>query len=70
MIETSARVGFRVSEVCEMLNVPETTVWGWIKSGALPATKIGGLWFVPRIELETRLRTLGVPGAWPSRGYR
>ena len=42
---------FSVSEVARLLGVSPKTVRRWINAGKLGATKIEGMWKVPRREL-------------------
>lgn len=62
------RLAFRVSEVADMLGATATQVQRWIAQGELPATKIGGLWFVPADALRDRLEAYDVNRAGPQRG--
>lgn len=40
-------------EVAEILHVTRRTVYGWIKSGKLKASKVGRGWRVKREELDS-----------------
>lgn len=53
-----------VSEVAELLRMTKPGTYNWIRSGAIPAYKIEGTWFVVRDELKAKLlngRNLTVP---------
>jgi excisionase family DNA binding protein len=39
-------------EVAELLSVTRRTVYNWLKSGRIPAMKIGGVWRVRRADLQ------------------
>ncbi len=45
----------RIDEAASLLGVNRRTVYRWVWKGELPATKIGGLYFIHRSELEKRL---------------
>lgn len=44
---------YTLKEVAELLHVTERTLLSYIKSGKLPAKKIGGKWQVTESELNT-----------------
>lgn len=46
----------KISKTAEICNVSEKTVWRWIKSGALPAHRLGGQWRVAPKDLNAFLR--------------
>jgi len=54
-IEHRKERGYPVEEVCQILGVSRPTVIRWIRSGRLPAIRIGGRWRVPAEEIEKRL---------------
>ena len=43
-------------EAMEYLRISERTAHRWIRSGMLPAVKVGGRWRVPREALEQIVR--------------
>ena len=45
----------RIDEAASLLGVNRRTVYRWVWKGQLPASKIGGLYFIHRQELEKRL---------------
>ena len=42
----------RVAEVSAMLGVPAQTVYSWVRSGKLPARKIGAAVLIPLAQLR------------------
>jgi excisionase family DNA binding protein len=59
-----------ISRVADYLGVTERTVYNKVRSGELPAVKVGRLWRVRRVDLEAWLSasTPGAPvakGVWP-----
>ena len=44
-----------VREIAEMLGLKEDTIQGWIRSGSLPAIKLGNTYRVKRRDLDTFL---------------
>lgn len=46
-----ARPAFRVAEVAELLGIPRASVYSHIRSGALPAVRIGATVLVRRSDL-------------------
>ena len=47
--------GYTIEEACQILGVSRPTVVRWLRSGKLPATRVGGRWKVPAEEIEKRL---------------
>ena len=47
---------FSVSKLSEILDVSCQTIKKYIKDGSLKATKIGGVWRVPKIEVVRYLQ--------------
>lgn len=45
-----------VAEVSELLRMTKAGTYKWIHSGAIPAYKIEGTWFISRDELKATLR--------------
>lgn len=45
-----------VGEVAELLRMTKPGAYKWIHSGAIPAYKIEGTWFIFRDELKATLR--------------
>ena len=43
-------------ETARRLRVHNNTAYGWVRTGVLPATKIGGLWRISSTGLEQFLR--------------
>jgi len=43
-------------EVASTLNVTRQTVYNWVRSGELPATKIGRTWRVTMQDIEEKRR--------------
>ena len=41
-----------VPYICDLLQLHENTIRRMIKSGALKASKIGGVWRIPKSEIE------------------
>ena len=57
---TSASFGvqreyLRVAEVSAMLGVPAQTVYSWVRTGKLPARKIGAAVLIPLAQLRRML---------------
>lgn len=42
----------KIKEVSEILNIKETTLYSWAKSGLIPAYKLNGLWRFDMEEIE------------------
>ncbi len=49
------RLGYTVTQTAAALGVSRPTVYGWIVSGKLRATKVGGLRFVTRESIDALL---------------
>ena len=45
----------RVAEVSAMLGVPCQTIYSWVRSGRLPARKIGSAVLIPLAQLRRQL---------------
>lgn len=45
-----------VAEVAELLRMTKPGTYKWVHSGAIPAYKIEGTWFIFRDELKATLR--------------
>lgn len=41
-----------IREVAKIVGVCPRTIWNWIKKGQLPATMLGGLYFIHRDDLN------------------
>lgn len=63
-----------VSHVANRLAVSTQAVRGWIKDGSIRGIRVGGLWRVPRQDLERLLGQLDDHaenlGAWDERARR
>ncbi len=46
-------------ELCELLNISETTAWSWQKSGKIKCHSIGGRRYYKLSELENSLKLKG-----------
>jgi len=44
-----------IPELAKILNVNRSTVFKWVKSGKIDATKVGGTWIIDNPELIARL---------------
>jgi excisionase family DNA binding protein len=53
----------KIDEAARMLGVSARTVYRWIWKGELPASKVGGLYFIPRGELLNRLHSNRTAGS-------
>jgi len=53
--ETSARLAYRPVEVCSLIGVPRSTVYEWLRTGALASVRVGRVRLVPREALEDLL---------------
>ena len=49
------RLALSIGEAAEALGASRASIWRWIKSGQLPATRIGGRVLVPVEALRRRL---------------
>lgn len=45
----------RVAEVSQMLGVPAQTIYSWVRSGKLPARKVGAAVLIPLLPLRRLL---------------
>jgi excisionase family DNA binding protein len=54
-MQTSQPIALSIRSVAELLDLHYMTAWKLVKSGDLPARKVGGTWRVTRRDLETYL---------------
>ena len=54
-VQESERVAWTVRETSYYLGLPQPTVYAYIKSGFLPAVKLGGRLLIPRVAVLTLL---------------
>jgi hypothetical protein len=56
----------KLSELAEMMDLAEMTVWRWYKKGYIPGFKLGprSLWFNPEDVWEALYERLGNSFAW------
>jgi excisionase family DNA binding protein len=47
----SARIAYTVAEVAALLGKHINTVYGWVRSGALPSERIGNTIYIPKWAL-------------------
>lgn len=47
----------RIRDVARYLNVSESTVWRWVRSGKLPSVRLGGVRRIRRADLEKLAET-------------
>jgi excisionase family DNA binding protein len=47
----SGRIAYTVAEVAQLLGKHPNTVYGWVKTGALPSERIGNTIYIPKWAL-------------------
>ena len=52
----------RPSQIAKLLSVRRSTVYRWVEDGVLPASKIGQVILVQRVDVEALLRSHQLPG--------
>ena len=45
------RIAYTVAEVAALLGKHSNTVYGWVRSGALPSERIGNTIYIPKLAL-------------------
>jgi excisionase family DNA binding protein len=54
---TDRRIAFTVAEVAMLLGKHTNTVYGWVRQGVLPSTRLGASIYIPRSALAPLLET-------------
>ena len=52
MENTVLQQGYSTKQAAELLNRSTATIWRYIKTGKIKATKLGGCWIIPADELQ------------------
>jgi excisionase family DNA binding protein len=65
----SGRIAYTVAEVAQLLGKHPNTVYGWVRTGALPSERIGNTIYIPKWALAgLRTPAAGTPAAAPGGG--
>jgi excisionase family DNA binding protein len=57
----ASRGAYTAAQDFEILRVPRATVYGWLRTGVIPAYRDGGRWVVPRRRFWDWLKSCEVP---------
>jgi excisionase family DNA binding protein len=65
----SGRIAYTVAEVAQLLGKHTNTVYGWVRTGALPSERIGNTIYIPKWALAgLRTPAASTPAAAPAGG--